>query len=311
MTIDGDLLDRCEVFEESDIDAALSRFDELSRLHAPPLKNTATSTWTRLADAFNRRDMDDMLALTSAGGELDDRRTGVRDLQHGSTRERILETLFEYPQSWRLDIEHIAVRGSRLCLSRQTIRDTGEAERPITIELMTVLEVGEDGVAQVFVNFDAGDLDAAVGELTDRWIASGEVAHPEVIEAAYQVNTVYNRHDWDAVAALEDGACYVNHRQLAAEEPETIGDHWQSIRTLATLIPDMRIEPTAIFTHSAWGLVSQVMVKGTGTEGTAIELPAITLIVFDGSRVRRMEAFDIDQRERALARFEELGTSGS
>ena len=29
VTIDGDLIDRCELFEEEDLDAALARFDEL------------------------------------------------------------------------------------------------------------------------------------------------------------------------------------------------------------------------------------------------------------------------------------------
>ncbi|MGQ9406667.1 BTAD domain-containing putative transcriptional regulator [Mycolicibacterium gilvum] len=306
LTFDGDAINRCELFGETDLTAALAQFDELSRLSAPAMENAATHTWARLTDAFNRRDMNGMLALTWAGGELDDRRTGVRDFQHGSTRQRILETLFEYPTSWHLEIEHIAVRGSRLCLSRQTIRDTGEADRPVTIELLTVLEVGEDGVAQVFVNFDACDLDGAVGELTDRWIASGEVAHPDVIRAAYRVGTAYNRHDWDAVAVLEGGACYVNHRQLATEEPETIGDHWRSIRALAELIPDMRIAHAEIYAHSATGLLGHVVVIDADTEGAAIELPAITLVIFDGSRVRHMEAFDLDQYDRALARFAEL-----
>ena len=33
LTVDGDLINRCEVFDEADIDAALARFDQLSRRH--------------------------------------------------------------------------------------------------------------------------------------------------------------------------------------------------------------------------------------------------------------------------------------
>jgi hypothetical protein len=156
------------------------------------------------------------------------------------------------------------------------------------------------------VLFDPDDINGAFAELTARWIASGEVAHPEVIEKARQVNEAYNSHDWDAVAAREAGATYVNHRQLVSESPETIDDHWLSIRTLASLIPDMWVEPAEIFMYSAIGLVSSVVVKGTTAEGTAIELPAVILIVFDGAQVMRMEAFDADQRDLALARFAEL-----
>jgi hypothetical protein len=31
VTIDGDMFSRCEMFDEDDLDAALARFDELSR----------------------------------------------------------------------------------------------------------------------------------------------------------------------------------------------------------------------------------------------------------------------------------------
>jgi hypothetical protein len=34
-TVDGDLINRCEIFDETDLDAALARFDELDR-PAPP-----------------------------------------------------------------------------------------------------------------------------------------------------------------------------------------------------------------------------------------------------------------------------------
>ena len=30
-TVEGELLSRCEIFDEADIDAAIARFDELSR----------------------------------------------------------------------------------------------------------------------------------------------------------------------------------------------------------------------------------------------------------------------------------------
>ena len=60
LTVDGDLINRCELFDEADLDAALARFDELSR-PAPQLENAATRTGRALADAFNRRDVDGFL----------------------------------------------------------------------------------------------------------------------------------------------------------------------------------------------------------------------------------------------------------
>ena len=50
LTVDGDLISRCELFDEADLDAALARFDELSR-PAPRLENAAS----RVARALSGR----------------------------------------------------------------------------------------------------------------------------------------------------------------------------------------------------------------------------------------------------------------
>lgn len=68
----------------------------------------------------------------------------------------------------------------------------------------------------------------------------------------------------------------------------------------------MRIEAAEILAHSAIGVVTNAVVTGRTSEGTTIELPAITLILFNGTRVTRMEAFDIDQRDLAVSRFQEF-----
>ena len=41
LTVEGDRISRCELFDEADLDAALARFDELSR-PAPRLENAAS-----------------------------------------------------------------------------------------------------------------------------------------------------------------------------------------------------------------------------------------------------------------------------
>ena len=46
LTVDGDLINRCEIFDEADLDAALARFDELSR-PAPRLENAASRVYER------------------------------------------------------------------------------------------------------------------------------------------------------------------------------------------------------------------------------------------------------------------------
>jgi class 3 adenylate cyclase len=308
LMVEGDLVSRCEVFDEADVDAALARFDELSA-PAVQLKNAATRTWAQIVDACNRRDADGFLALSSSDGRLEDRRKGLRAIHEGLERRKAAQSMCRAPSSWHMEVEPVAIRGYRFGLTRERWRDTDEADRPITVESLTLMEVTDDELAYYTVIFDPDDINGAFAELTARWIASGEVAYPEVIEAGDQLNEAYSRHDWDALAALEAGATYVNHRQLASGDAETIVDHWSSIRALASLIPDLWIEAAEILTHSAAGLVTNIVVKGTTTESVAIELPAITLLLFDGDRLTHMEAFDLDQRDLALARFQELNAS--
>ncbi len=305
MTIEGDQFNRCELFDEPDLDAALARFDELSQ-QVPPLENAATRTRARMTEAFNRRDVDAFLAMIDPNGRYEDRRKGLRD--EGVTRRQIGQAVFEAPKSWRSEIEPVAVRGSHLGLTRERYRDTGVADGPITAETITLTAVADDGLVCYTVHFDPDDINAAVDELTARWIASGEVAHPEIIGSARQLFETTNRHEWDALAALEAGATYVNHRQLSSGDSETIAEHWLSLRTTASLIPDLWVEVAEILTHSAAGLVTNILVKGTTAEGAAIDLPAVILLFFDGARVTRMEAFDPDKRGAALARFEELNS---
>ncbi|WP_156687475.1 BTAD domain-containing putative transcriptional regulator [Mycobacterium sp. Marseille-P9652] len=302
---EGDKLIRTELFDEADLNAALARFDELNRPAA--VANLATQARTRLADAFNRRDLKGFLELTNPGGAYEDRRRGFHD--EGPIDAKIARALFEVaPEAWRTEVETVAVRGDRLALTRDRYRDS-EADKTVVAEHLTLTRVGEDGLVHDTVLFDPDDITGAMAELTDRWVASGEVLHPNVIRAIHRLQESSNRHDWDTIAARIAGAAYVNHRQLSNPAADTIQDFLSGIRMWASLIPDFRVELAEVITHSRAGLVAQTSLRGTSTEGSAVEIPLIELVLFDGDRVTRFEAFDYAQRALALARFEELNRS--
>jgi hypothetical protein len=75
---------------------------------------------------------------------------------------------------------------------------------------------------------------------------------------------------------------------------------------MASLVPDMRMELAEVLGHSASVVLTQLIVKGTSTDGVVMELPLFVIDVHDGEHVTHMETFDIDQRDLALARFQEL-----
>jgi len=203
-----------------------------------------------------------------------------------------------------MEIEPIAIRGSRLGLTRERWCDTNEADRPITAETLTLMEVDDDGRVRDTVLFDPDDINGAFAELTTRWIASGEVAHPEVIKTQLRVVQAVNNHDWDAYTTLCGGASHINHRQLGTTD--TIADFTSSLQMMVSLVPDLWVEPSEILACSAVGVVASFAVRGTSSAGTAVELPVVMLSLRDGERIKHTEVFDADQRHLALARFEEL-----
>ena len=87
VTVDGDLISRCELFDEADLDAALARFDELSR-PAPRLENAASRVNERFRAYFAARDWDAMAELLADDVYIDDRRRVVNaGLRHGRDAE--------------------------------------------------------------------------------------------------------------------------------------------------------------------------------------------------------------------------------
>jgi hypothetical protein len=305
VTVEGELINRCELFDEADIDAALARFDELNAA-APHLENAATRARARQAEAFNSRNLDGFLAGYSiAEARYEDRRKGLRDDAAGPGLTKRARALFEAPKRWRTEMEPVAIRGPRLALTRDKYLDT-DSDRTITAEHLTLTEVDDEGLVRATILFDPDDINGAIAELTARWIASGEVAHPELIESERRLNETVNRHDWDAIAIRFAGATIANRRQLANPDAGTIADHMSSLRTMASLVPNFWVEVAEVLKHSAKGVVTYSVSKGSSSDGVAIEIPVYAITLLDGDRVTHFEAFDADQRDLALSRFDEL-----
>ena len=159
LTVEGDLVNRCELFDEADLDAALARFDELHR-PPPSLENAATRARVRIADAINLRDVDRLLALLTGDARYDDQRKGLRD--EGVVRPEVVHAIFEAPRAYRLEVAPIAIRGSGLALSRDTYRDTEDVDRPITAEHLMLTEVNADGLVRNSIIFDPEDIDSCL-----------------------------------------------------------------------------------------------------------------------------------------------------
>jgi class 3 adenylate cyclase len=300
LTIDGDLINRCEVFDETDVDAALARFEELSA-PTPRLENTATRTWTRLADAFNRRDIVDFLALTTADGRQDDRRKGLHALLEGPGRRQGVRALFEVlPSSWRVEVEIIATRGSQLCLTRERYRDAENADCPITAELLTVMEVTDGGLVRDTVDFDSVDIDAALDELESRYLAGEAAPHAHTWSVIAKAYAGFNQRE-PLATTLDWGS--VDHRRGAAFAP---GDMNAYLQAAWDDSPDTKIYIAAVHRLSNLGVVVTHVAHGISREGFGAKWRDVHVLTVEGDAIGRFELFDEADIDAAIARFDEI-----
>ncbi|OMC56764.1 hypothetical protein A5747_05800 [Mycobacterium sp. IS-836] len=295
-TVEGDMLNRVEVYDESDLGAALARFAELNR-PVPHLDNAATRARMRTADAINRRDVQGVLALNVVDARYDDRRKGLRDER--AVGAEVVRAIFEAPRAWQLEVAPIAIRGSRLALTRDKYRDTDDVDRPITAEHLMVTEVGADGLLCNSVLFDPGDINAAFVELDARYLAGAAAAYARTWSVIMQACAALNRREiFETSADFVD----IDHRPLAAIGSGDLKTYMHA--ALNDGAYNVYVE--AVHRLSDLGAVVTLVSNGTSQAGFEGEWRMADIFTVEGDLISRCEIFDEADLDAALARFEEL-----
>ncbi|WP_435405769.1 hypothetical protein MPNTM1_02001 [Mycolicibacterium parafortuitum] len=298
MTFAGDKIDHCEVYDEADLDAALARFDELAA--TPTLSNRTVRLALSAADAVNRRSVADYLTLCAADARFDDRRSGL--LSSGPLDAVFAEALiFNAPEGWRVEGDPVAVRGDRLALIHYRYRDLVDAERPIVVEALGVLEVGAAGSLVLFVLFDADARDAAFAELDARFLAGEAAPHGHAWTVIVNTTAAFDQHG--TPAATTNDCVTVDHRRMTAFAP---GEFFRYVRATADVVPDMNRTIEAVHRLSDRGAVVTGVANGSTKAGFSAQWRVVVLGMIDGDSVNRYELFDEADLDAALARFDEL-----
>jgi hypothetical protein len=304
LTFDRDLISRVELFDEADLDSAIATFDELSQ-PAPILENAATRTWTQIVDACNRRDADGFLALTSEDGQVKDRRKGLGAFHEGSARRKAAQAMCRAPKSWRMEVDPIAIRGHRLGLTRERWRDTDEADRPITVEALTLTEVTGDELVRYTETFDPDDINGAIGELDARYLAGEGAAHAHTWSVIGGMYAALNRRE---LPPTTPDWVNIDHRRLITIDEIGLGAY---LRASWELSPQSGIYIEAVHRLSTLGAVVTHVVNGTAQEGFDAQWRSIDLLTLEGERINRCELFDEADVDAAVTRFDELNRGRS
>ena len=291
---------RQEVFAEDQAAEALARFEELeAETSKYRIENASTRTLDRALARLRPGDAESARALYADMGVYEDRRRGL-GIKSVDARQAAM--------SWttvgmdRARYDHVAIRGDRLSLSRVTMSNREGFE----IEVLAVSEVGPDGRIVSGVAFDPEELDAAYAELDDRYLAGEAAPYAEVWRPIVAFIRAHALRDWSAFRSLADNLVLTDHR------PASLGrmnaeDMIQSQESLVELVPDFRFRVVAVDGLSKTAALVRMSNPGTDPEGNPVEFPFNGLVTVRNDRIAALDVFPVEDRDGAIARFEELG----
>ena len=300
VTVDGDLISRCEVFEEADLDAALARFDEL-HTQSRRLNNAASRVDDHFAASFAARDWDAMAELTAETISIDDRRHVVnaglrrgRDVEIANLRARAAVGMEQITSTV------VAARGRRLALTRTRFSGRDQGPDAFHVEALCIIEINADEKVVARVGFDLDDFDAAIAELDARYLAGEATAHAETWRVITTALAALNRRE---MPTMTTDYTIVDHqlRNEANSVTEYVHAAWD-------LTPDLRAHIEAVHRLSDLGGVVTLVSNGTSQEGFDAEWRIVLVITREGDAGKSCEIFDEKNLGTALARFEELHT---
>jgi hypothetical protein len=298
LTLEGDMVNRCEVFDEADLDAAIARFEELQP-RARRLENAASQVVQRFWTYFEARDWDAMAETITDDFCTHDRRRVVNAgvlrgrAVHITNMRAVAQVGFE-----GLTSTVIATRGHRHALIRIRSSVQGSPPGEVTAEMLSIVDIDADNRLTAAVLFDFDDIDPAFEELDARYVAGEAATHSRTWSVIARDCAAFNRHELPAADWVT-----IDHRPLA---PIDASDLQAAIRAIWDLTPDLSTHIEAVHRLGSFGAVVTFTAFGTSPEGFDAEWRMIDLLTVEGDLINRCEIFDEADLDAALARFEEL-----
>ncbi len=304
MTVEGELIDRAEIFDEADLDAALTKFEELSR-PAPRLENAASRVDKRFQACFAARDWDVMAEMLSGDFSTEDRR---RVVNMGKSDGRDAElTVHAYAAAGTENVKAtvIATRAQRLALNHYRFSGNDQLPGAFRVEFLAVVEIDADERMAAVVVFDVDDFDAAIAELDARYVAGEAAAHARTWLAIAEAYAALNRGE---VPATAPNLLDIDHRSPAVIGS---GDLMAYLQAASEDTPRGGIYIETVHRLTDHGAVTTHMAKVTSREGFDAEWRITSFFIVGGDLINRYEIFDEADLDTALARFDELQPQAS
>ncbi len=199
LTVKGDRINRCEIFDEADRDTALTRFEELQSQASHP-HNAASGAAQRFLACFAARDWAAMANMLVDRYSTDDRRRTVNaGIRYG--RDAAMDDFRAGADVGFMTGASVVVatRGERLALTRARYSVRDASPDAFQTEMLHVIEIDGDDLITGAAIFDLDDLIAAFQELEARYLAGEAAAHAHTWSVITGIYTTFNRHELPAV----------------------------------------------------------------------------------------------------------------
>ena len=260
-----------------------------------PLKNAASRADDRLITLFGDNRLDEIGALFAEDTRLEDRRQGLhRESDDRATTVDNIRAIAALGVA--VTKTTLALRGDRLCLSRMRFEELATGPAAFCVEALEITEVAADGLMVAKFVFDLDDLDDAIAELDARYLAGEAAPYARVWQRAMDALGEANRHE---AGPILSGLTYVDHRRVSFGSD----DFGRAVEELWALVPDARYRVTEVHALDAHGTVASLLIEGPDSNGNELQWSRIVALFPDEPR---MEVYEEDDGDAALARFEEL-----
>ncbi|WP_431190742.1 BTAD domain-containing putative transcriptional regulator [Mycobacterium senriense] len=298
VTFEGDLIDRTELFDESDLNAALARFDAI-RAPSRQLENAASRVTERFVALYAARDWVTMAeTLADDFVSNDPRRVVGAGVRNGRDAQIADMRAIADLGLTNMTSTPLAIRGERLVLLRACMHFSATDQGPSLTNLLAIVEINTDGRMVALESFDADDFDAAIAELDARYVAGEAAAYADTWAVVTGVHAMFNRHELPP----EDWVT-IDHRRGT---PFAANEMTPAIHTLFDLTPDFHVHIDTVHRLSSFGALITNNAHGSSPDGLGVEWRMVMLLIVDGGRLTRCEVFDENDSDAALTRFEEL-----
>ena len=268
-------------------------------------QTAAAAIWERLARSFDVEEWDAVRAACSSRFTWDDRRplvgmTGDVELMIASARERVASGA---------RVEHrevVGMAGDRVAVAR-VLWAGGPTGGRFEVEFLVVTEFGTDGLCTAMIHFDPADSRAAQREAWARWTAI-DPTMAELLTNLGEVEDSWNAKDAQRLRVLfAEDLVVEDRRWTGTGRSEGRDAYLRSVTALWELAPQTHLDGGWFWLASApHGGVYQCRRAGTLTEGGEFVSDFLCVVVVENGLATRLEVFEVEAGDAALARFEEL-----